>query len=85
MKSKLLALILTVFLIPVAYAMMGDADGDGFVSPYDFLKLQIYNINSSQVICYDNNTNVIDCLAVFDFDGNGIVTKADEKSFSFSF
>lgn len=79
MKSKLLALILTVFLIPVAYAMFGDANGDGIMDPTDLVKIKAMS-QGSYVNCIDANGNIIECTAVFDVNGDGIVSPEELQS-----
>ena len=76
MKSKLLALILTVFLIPLAYASMGDVDGDTFASPAD-----VAAVNAAIITAGTDqdttNTPTGPSLADADVNNDGVVTDAD--------
>ena len=76
MKSKLLALILTVFLIPVAYALIGDVDGDTFPSPAD-----VAAVNAAIITAGTDqdttNTPTGPSLTDADVNNDGVVTDAD--------
>ena len=75
MKSKLLALILTVFLIPLAYASMGDVDGDGVVSPADMAAVNAAIVTEDSPV--DISNTPIGSTLNLDVNNDGVVTDAD--------